>query len=357
MVFRIRTVAELFDLTIRLYRRHFTQFFIVAAVGLLPGMVLNLAALGLQSYATVTFLPGASETESVNANSLTMFNLLDTTSALVQNLASVLESALSFGLVVPLVNVVFLAELHGESLTLKQAFQRLGSQFWNLVVLLALLFGLYIALTIWLIIPCVGWGTGLPILAVFGWIGPMTITALLVEGRQGFAAVKRCWLLVRQRVWTALGAIFLIGLFGEVVMVGPLAIVAMFVLLPLQGLGYQDLSSLLPTLTTGTVGGVLAVGLTSVVLYPVTILFTILWYFDLRTRFEGLDLTVRAHQRGGGTLATALRDAPAELNEPFVRGEDIGRFFLMTLALLGVAAIIWGIAFGGTFALLSMRGR
>lgn len=357
MVFRIRPVAELFDLTIRLYRRHFTQFFIVAAIGLLPGMLLSLAALGLQSYATMAFLPGLQEPESVNASSLTMFNMLNATSSLVQNLAAVLESALSFGLVVPLVNVVFLAELHGETLTLKQAFQRLRTQFWNLVVLLALQFGLYIALTIWFIIPCFGWGTGLPIIILFGWIGPMTITVLLVEGRQGFAAIKRSWLLVRQRVWTALGVVFLITLFDRMVTSGPLAVVALIVLIPLQGMGYQDLASLLPTLATGTVGGVLAAGLTSVVLYPVTVLFSILWYFDLRTRFEGLDLTVRAHQRGGGTLATALGDAPAELNEPFVRGEDFGRFFLMTLAFVGIVAIIWGLAFGGTFALVSMRAR
>ena len=357
MIFRARTVAELFDLTIRLYRRRFTQYFIMAAVGLLPGILLSLAASALQGYMTVSILPGLSDPATLDRNALATYQTLNFVSSIAQNLASVLQSALSFGLVVPLVNVIFLADLQGESLTLRQALGRLRAPAWNLVALFAVLFGLYVVLFIWFIIPCIGWGTGLPMMVIFGWISPMAVTVSLVEGRQALPAIKRCWLLVRRRVWTSVGVIYLISIFDQLVMAGPLAIVAMFVLIPLQGMGYRDLTDLLPSLATGTVGGVLAAALTSVVVYPVSILYTSLWYLDLRTRFEGLDLSVRAYQRSGGSVATALRDAPPELNERFFRNEDMGQFFLMTVALFAIVAALWGVLYGGILALASMFGR
>lgn len=357
MVFRARTVAELFDQTIRSYRHRFKQYFIVAAVGLLPGMLLSAAALAVQSYITIQIFPELRNADPTNVGSFSTYSMANSLASVMQNLASLLEMALSFGLVVPLVNIVFLADLQGEAIGLREALRRFKGVAWNLVAVFAVLFGVYLAAIIWLIVPCVGWFTGLPMLVAFGTVAPMTVTIAMVEGRQAWAAVKRAWLLVRQRLWATVGALWLIGLFEQAVMVGPLAVLAMIVLLPLQGMGYNDLNDLLPAVAGGSVGAVLTTSLTSVLVYPLSILFTGHWYLDLRTRFEALDLSLRAQERAGVSTQAALRAAPDIQAEKFLRGQDLGQFFLMSLALIAFFIALWGALVGVIFALQSLGGR
>ena len=134
----------------------------------------------------------------------------------------------------------------------------------------------------------------------------------------------------------------------------PLSIVAAGLLIPLQGAGYNEIVDMLPSLAGGSVLGLLTISLAGVLAYPITVLFGGLWYLDLRTRFEALDLSVRAYARSGAPLNVALADAPNPQGERFMRGDDLGQFFLITLAFIGVGVAVWGLLTGVVFAMSTL---
>ncbi len=354
MVFRVRTVAEIFDLAVRIYRRRFVQLFIVSAVGLLPGLLFNVAAIALQGYVTLQLVGATEDINSVDRGMLSTYSTLNTLGSLVQNVATLLQAALSFGLAVPMITMIFVADLQGESIGLREALRRIGKIGWNLVALLAILGGLYFAVLIWFILPCIGWGTGFPMLLLFSWVAPTAVCVLIMEGRQAWEAVKRGWVLCRRRLWPTIGVIYLLSIFDQVVVIGPLSIVAAGLLIPLQGAGYNEIVDMLPSLAGGSVLGLLTISLAGVLAYPITVLFGGLWYLDLRTRFEALDLSVRAYARSGAPLYVALADAPNPRGERFMRGDDLGQFFLITLAFIGVGVAVWGLLTGVVFAMSTL---
>ncbi len=145
-------------------------------------------------------------------------------------------------------------------------------------------------------------------LTLFWFAFYLSIFVVLYERREGLAALRRGWQLIRGTVWRALGYLLLFFLFSWIFggIVGGLLVwasmsVAFLVENPLLSVVVQ----LVATSLTGL--------LTSPLIYAVAALL----YFDLRVRHEGLDVALATARASGEPLdlaAMPVSDEPV-LNE------------------------------------------
>jgi hypothetical protein len=254
-------IGETLDAAIKLYRRHWKIFMGIAAFILVPFFFLQHALSEAFTRTVVTDIGGLTfETQEGGTG------------------AAVLGAVFSLGyflIIQPFLTAAMAratADLYvgGRSDvagTYRFALPRTHSILWvSFLTLLAVIGGFIL-----LVIP----GIFFYVRFVFG------PTAVVVEGTRGRQAMRRSWHLAKGRFWPIFGTLVLAGILT--------ALVGIILSLPFQLIGNA----------MGSGGWVLrAIGqsLSSVITLPFSAIVTVLLYFDLRIRKEGLDLAIMARE-------------------------------------------------------------
>ena len=268
---RPRAVTEILDAAFHVFREHFAPLAILAAVALIPFVVVG-AIFGLAIGAAAATANGGSAGPSP---------------ALTAGLgAAVLLTpifAAWFLVAQAALQKAFADAYLGEPVSWSGALRHAFSRFWRLIgtaivkviVILAPMFAAGILMAVLV--------ATVPALAVVALLGMMVgvtylflrfalvpATVVLEENDVG-AALRRTWMLTEGHVGRVLGAILLSYL--------------ILVALQLTVMG-------LVTLASNLVVGQIAANLASVVTYPIVAGVVVLLYYDLRIRKEGFDLEV-----------------------------------------------------------------
>jgi hypothetical protein len=334
-------LGELLDQSIRLYRRNFLKFIGIMALIQVPVGILQLI---------VTFFSLGNYISAAN----------DFTSA--QDLEAFFGSALGFFASTfgsAIVSLIFISGIATAALTravadsylgrptgILESYQRIGNSWLRLVGAILLAFLLGIGLFIWMLVPCIGWVSGVGILVFFfGVIFPLIAPIVVLERHDAVSAIRRAWELARRRFWWIFGFIVILYLFSQLIITGPSMLVTFLVgavipsTLTSPTFGAQNL------LSTAIQSGVsLLLGL----LYlPLQQTATTLLYFDLRVRTEGFDLAVLAREASDQPAPVedlTLTSVP-QVTTPLITGTEFGYFVVLTLGGIILYALISFILF------------
>jgi hypothetical protein len=351
-VLRPLGVGELLDQAIRQYRRNFLSFIGILAVVQIPLGLLQFAVslVTLQSAGSLASgrpVPGDGLTPPLTAATLGTLLITVVSFILVQGVATAaMTRAVSDNYL-------------GTPTGFAGAYRRIGRAWLPLVgtLILAALFA--VLLTIWFIVPCVGWATGLGILAFYSAIiVPLAAPVVVLEHKHGYAALRRGWDLARRRFWPVIGFVTLMYLFNLLVVAGPTLIVGVI----FQALitGAERTGASVSGLATTQVIVQSLVGLVFSLLYvPLQLIGMTLLYFDLRVRTEGLDLAMLSQSEplpAGPETVTSL--APAAERGGLVSLREMGYFFLISLIFLGlyVVLVVGLVAVIGAFSIGAAAG-
>jgi len=336
-----RSMGQILDQAIRIYRRNFLRFVGLVAIVQVP---LALLQMGL-SYLTLSGLL----TGMLSPTSSTEYGLPYTLGPgyFLGLLGSVITGActqiLLYGVAGGALSRCVVGQYLGESLTLTGALRRISRLVPRLIGAVAFALVLSLAVGIWSIIPCVGWLSGPGLLAFFFMaVVPLIAPAVVIEGRPALPALRRAWDLVRRRFWWVLGFVLILYLFNLLVVGGPGAIVTAI----LQAGAGGALASRDPNLAivVQTVVQTLAALILSLIYLPLQLTCMVLMYLDLRVRTEGLDLalqTARA-QPDGAAPEQALAYAPPS-GGALITWQEIGYFALVTLGFIALLGFLYAI--------------
>ncbi|MFK7800351.1 MAG: glycerophosphoryl diester phosphodiesterase membrane domain-containing protein [Anaerolineae bacterium] len=332
-------MGQMFDRAFRIYRVHFWKLIGIAAVAQIISFLFQS---GIGIFSTISF--GQSFQDQVNTDPFAIFDgsfailiVLGILAWVVIIIAGLLTQA-------ALVKGISQAML-GEEFTVSSAYQDILPSLGKLLLLTLALFGLAIAILIWFIIPCVGWFTGLGMLFFFGFVSAFAVPILILEGRNPGESITRAWFLARRRFWQVVGYALLLGLLTGV-LTGGLGF--------LIGLGSQAALASNPSTGALIATQLVQVGFTTIItaiVTPFTIIAYLLFYFDLRVRTEGFDLTLKSQMNSGMKPADIVAITPNDTQESFITGQDMLNFFLLTLAFVAIYAVIFGILFGALMAM------
>ena len=331
-------IGELLDQSIRLYRRNFLSFIGIIAVVQIP---LGLLQFGL-SLVTLQTGPlfGPSGRGASDASQLSPLYFASLASTV---LVAVVQLILVQGVATAAMTRAVADNYLGTPTGFSAAYRRIGRAWLPLIGTLFLAAVVGVLLTIWFLVPCVGWATGLGLLAFYGAvIVPMVAPIVVLEGKRGWPAVHRAWDLARRRFWPLVGFVTLILIFNLIVIGGPnLVIQTVFQVL----------------INRQVAGGAAGLGVASVIVQSlVSLIFSLLYvplqliaftllYFDLRVRTEGLDLAMLTQDAAAGAEAVVAGQAPEPERGGLVTGRDLGNFFLLSLGLGGIYAVLIGAIF------------
>ncbi len=329
------SAGQILDRAIRLYRRNFFTFVGIIAVVQVPLSLLSLIAsfLGYQSPAV------ALEEE---------FYLQQILASLAQLVLVFVNAVLVNGLATAALTRAIAEEYFGESVSVVEAYRRIGGKWGRLVgaILLAGLFSLL--LFIWFIIPCIGWATGAGIIFFFAMvITPLVAPIVVLEDKAAGAAIRRAWDLARRRFWPVVGFVALLTLFSILVVSGPTLLLTF---------GFQFAGeTLVPSsdpfviFAVQTVVTTLVQILMSLLYTPLQLTAMTLLYFDLRVRTEGFDLTMLAQSALADEEPVALISrAPPPETGSLVTGTELAYFVGLSAGI----GILYAIFFGAIFAIV-----
>lgn len=357
-------VGELLDQAIRLYRRNFLNFIGIIAVVQIPIGLLQLVF----SLLTIT---GVNSPYSVGRG--TPPGALATTSILAGEAGNFLVILISFVLVQGVATAAMTRAVAdnylGTPTGFAGAYRRIGRAWLPLIGTLFLAGLFTVLLLIWFLVPCVGWATGLGLLAFFGAvIIPMIAPVVVLEQKSGYQAMRRGWDLARRRFWPVLGFVALMFLFNLIVVSGPnLLITAIF-----DGLIFGGARASGGIASTGglAIAQIVIQSLLTLVfslLYlPLQLISFTLLYLDLRVRTEGLDLAMLTQNAAAAATAApsaaADPDAVLQLQAPpaesggLITGREAGYFFLLTVGFGAIYAVLVG-GFAALIALVATAAR
>ncbi|MAT97252.1 MAG: hypothetical protein CL608_08930 [Anaerolineaceae bacterium] len=314
------SMSQLLDRAIRLYRNNFLIFVGIVAIAQIPATAVNMLGLWLAPTPQLAFDPTASitdvwlqtlESSGFGSNPWVWLGRL-VTLLLVQLATAALTKAVAENYL-------------GHKIDLFGAYRKIGRS--GLVLLLATFIGIFfiIALVIWwVIVPCLGWFTGLGMVFFFGLVVlPLVAPVVVLERRSAIEALQRAWDLARRRFWWLIGFMLLLGIFGQIVVTGP-AVLSVFIINSVVG---SSVSATTSTLIQQVIGLLL-----NLIYLPLQLTCVTLLYFDVRVRTEGFDLALLAlsDQADAETLSTT---APPLNKTAIPRWEEIGYFALITIAI------------------------
>jgi hypothetical protein len=331
-------LGELLDQAIRLYRQNFLTFIGIIALVYVPLTVLQTAASTLM---TSSMLEGVSTPEALFSNAAYWIGVL---SVLLLSFAQfIFVQGIATGALTRAVADNYL----GKKTGILDAYKGIGKSWPSLLgALLFLGLVVIVAFLWWIIVPCIGWFTGLGMLVFLtGAVNPIVAPAVVLEGQGAIDAVRRAWSLVRRRFWPVLGYIFVLYLFSLLVITGPTAIVNFILTRVFISLGDQTTQLVL----TSIIGSLVSlVGI--LIYYPLQMTAFTLIYFDLRVRTEGFDLALLTIGASESTDLTRAVPAPvAQPNERLITGTDLGNFAILTLAATGIFILFYSIILGSLF--------
>lgn len=337
---RPQGMGEILDGAIRLYRGNFLRFTSIVAVMQLP-LTLAQILLSLLLYHPVTTAAPDDLSFATASSMSTLFGSL-ASMLLIQVIAN---TALTYTIAEKILGK---QDDHPQSLlaNLQETYSRAAPRMLRLFVVLLLSGLVTLALMLWFVIPCIGWFTGAGLLVFwYGGVTPLLIPVVVLENTSITGALRRAWDLARQRILWLVAFSFLLYLFNLVVIGGPSGLLSLVSLMltdsALDARWQAALSTGIESLIS-LIGNLLYLPLYSSTLALV--------YFNLRSRREGLDLTLRANALAAQPLPAqeivarpVLTRAPVPGQNQWLTGRELS--YLVTISVV-VAGII-GLFFGG----------
>lgn len=334
-IIRPMTLAELLDRSIRLYRQNFVKFIGIFAIPYIPLMILQ----GGLSFFTSTSVLGG-----INSDRTNPF----TSDMMIATLGSFIFVFVQFILVRGVATAALTRAVAnnytGRPVGILDSYRTLSTSWLRLILALVVVFIMVIFLSIWMIIPCVGWFSGPGILFFIGLVvSPLIAPIISLEKAGVLSSIRRAWDLARSRFWWLVGCAFVLTLLGQLIVTGPvylLSFILQAAFSSLPGTVEQQLAftTIIQTLITMSM---------SLLYIPLQLTVMTVVYFDLRARAEGLDLAMQMSGNAGSENETI--NLPEISNNkssmPLITGMDIGRFALLSLAGIAVYALIISLIF------------
>lgn len=344
-------LGQLLDRAIRLYRRNFVTFIGIIASVYVPITVFQLLLTIINIPRTIETLERLSNSSAQPPSWGSLVDLWSTTTS-----AGGASWFLTFILTFVLVNGAATAALVravsdsylGEPVSILGSFRKIGRRWLRLIgaLLLAALIGLGILLY-WFVVPCLGWITGLGIWLYFLWVIQALIAPILVlEDQSAGGAIRRAWDLSRRRFWWALGFMFILYIFSQIVVTAPAAL-ASGVLNAVLG-SWASAGDPASVLTIQTVVQSLVSLALNLIYLPLQLTATILLYFDLRIRTEGFDLDVLSAsiEASGTELGEITTQAPPPVRGRLITGTELAYFAGLSVGVVILFGILWGLMVG-----------
>lgn len=344
---RPRTIGELLDQAIRLYRNNFLTFLGIIALMQIPLALIQLAI----NYFTL-WNPGG-ELGPMGDSLYVDPSMLALAGAMSNFVIAIVQLLLVNGIAAAALTRAIGNSFLGEKVGVLDAYRRVSKSLVSVVGAILLLVLLSIPLVVWTLVPCVGWLTGPGVMMFLWWmVLPLIAPAVVLERRKAWNAIGRAWTLVMKRFWWLLGFNLILWTFSFLVVIGPVLLVSLFFQSQVldsfaaSGVGqYSTLEFVVQTLISMVLG---------LLVFPVQSAGFILAYFDLRTRFEGFDLALLTRQaEGGETEAGELAALGLHPDQKIhIGANEIGYFIGLSLILFAIYAALMAVMIG-IFALFA----
>ena len=204
----------------------------------------------------------------------------------------------------------------------------------------------------WAIVPCFGWLTGFGAITVFGVVLAMAIPIAMLE-KKGLNSIPRAWHLLRKN-WVMIGVVLLVGLLtGVIGFLSGVLVPAAF-----NFVDSQSLSMTLPTTSpyytiSAVVQSIISLAL-GLIVGSMQMVLIVMAYFDLRTRYEGLDLgKIQAVENSS---ERTLPDSPETPSGNWITWTEAGYIVGISVALIALYACLYGIIFLSVLSQMPARG-
>ena len=341
---RALRLGELLDQAIRLYRRNFLTFIGIIAVVYVPLMILQTASSTLLS-SSLLDISSARDPQEIFSNYAWVVGMIST--LVLAFLQFVLVQGVATGALTRAVADNYL----GKKTGILDAYRGIGKSWVSLLGALLLLGLIVIAALLWWLVPCIGWFTGLGIVAfLIAAVNPLVAPIVVLEGQRAMDAIRRAWSLARRRFWAVLGYVFILYLFSLLIVNGPVAIVNFMLTQVLGSVNDPTMRLVIMSIIQMLVSLVALL-----IYYPLQMTAFTLIYFDLRVRTEGFDLALLTMNETELADASQALAAPAsQPDERLMTGTDLGNFAILTLVATGVYLFIFTFIMGSAFFLTSM---
>ena len=315
------SMSQLLDRAIRLYRKNFLIFVGIVAIAQIPATIVNMIGLWLAPPPeAIGFDPAASVTDLwLQIAESSGFG--DNIGVWIGRLVTLLLVQLATAAMTKAVAENYL----GRKVGLLDAYRKIGRSGLTLLLATFISFFLILALAVWwIVVPCLGWFTGLGMLIFFSLvILPLVAPVIVLEQRTAGQAIRRAWDLARRRIWWLIGFMLLLGIFSQLVVTGP-AILAVFIIQSTVGSGID-------ATTSSLIQQVIAL-LLNLIYLPLQLTCVTLLYFDVRVRTEGFDLALLALTDKADAEAVQSTAPPLDKNA-LPKMEELGYFALITIAI------------------------
>jgi hypothetical protein len=338
-------LGELLDQAIRLYRRNFITFIGIIALVYVPLMILQTASTTLLTSSLGTMRTSTSPEDIFN-NYAYWGGLLST--IVLGFFQYILVQGIATGALTRAVADNYL----GKKTGILDAYRGISKSWVSLLGALLLLSLLLIVVFLWwIIVPCIGWFTGLGMLA-FLWlaVNPLVAPAVVLEGQGALASIRRAWDLARRRFWPVLGTIFVLILFSVLIVNGPTAIVNVLLTQVIGSLGDMTTQLIITSIVQALVSLVFIL-----LYYPLQLTAFTLVYFDLRVRTEGFDIALLTMGTLEPVEAASVAAVPVpQSTERLITGPDLGNFAILTLGVLGLYILFFALITAAAFFFTSL---
>ena len=315
------SMSQLLDRAIRLYRNNFLLFIGIVAIAQIPATAVNMIGLWIAPTPEFNFDPAATVTDIW----LQTFENMGFGSNLWVWLGRIV-TLLLVQLATAAMTKAVAENYLGRKIGLLDAYRQMGRS--GLTLLVATFIGIFFMIFLfiwWVIVPCLGWFTGLGMVFFFSLVVlPLVAPAIVLEKRSAMSGLQRAWDLARRRFWWVVGFMLLLGLFGQLIVTGP-ALLSVFLVNSAVGSGLDTTTS---TLVQQVIGLLL-----NLIYLPLQLTCVTLLYFDVRVRTEGFDLALLALSEEASAENLAVT-APALDKNALPKWEEVGYFALITIAFV-----------------------
>ena len=337
-------LGELLDQAIRLYRRNFVTFIGIIAVIYIPLMILQTASTALMT-SSLGSLATASNPEEIFTNYAYWGGILST--LVITFVQFILVQGIATGALTRAVADNYL----GKQTSILDAYRGIKDSWVSLLAALLIIVLLFIVLFIWWLVPCIGWFTGLGMMAfLMAAVSPLVAPVVVLEKQGAFASIRRAWDLARRRFWPVLGTVFVLYLFSLLIVNGPAAIANALLTLAIGSFGDPTAGIVITTIIQSLVSLVFVL-----LYYPLQMAAFTLIYFDLRVRTEGFDLALLTLDAAQPVDAANVSQVPVpQSNERLITGPEFGNFAILTLGAIGLYVLFFSLITAAAFFLTSL---
>ena len=337
-------LGELLDQAIRLYHRNFVTFIGIIAVIYIPLMILQTASTTLMT-SSLGSLATASRPEEIFTNYAYWGGVLST--LVITFVQFILVQGIATGALTRAVADNYL----GKQTSILDAYRGIKDSWVSLLGALLIIVLLFIALFIWWLVPCIGWFTGLGMMAfLMAAVSPLVAPVVVLEKQGAFASIRRAWDLARRRFWPVLGTVFVLYLFSLLIVNGPAAIANALLTLAIGSFGDPTAGIVVTTIIQSLVSLVFVL-----LYYPLQMAAFTLIYFDLRVRTEGFDIALLTLDAAQPVDAANVSQVPVpQSNERLITGPELGNFAILTLGAIGLYVLFFSLITAAAFFLTSL---